>query len=279
MDLLELFLTYQKAFNSSSTYKHYVNSLKPFLGYIQSLNKSISDITVSDYNNYIIYLRSTGINNRTILTYTRAVKSLYSYLFTNSYIKSDNYKYFKLVRKPKTIKFPLLTSEVNKIDGSFNLNNQLDLRNYLIIHLMLDNGLRVSEVINLKSNDISSKYIKINNAKGQKDRIIPISNQLYSKLVLLDSFNTNKSLFNLKYSGIKSMIKRLKDKTKLKTLYCHLFRHTFATSYVFYGGNVAFLSLILGHSSLKTTEQYINLANNFKLLDTFDLYRIKYPIK
>ncbi len=276
MDLVELFLNYQKAFNSPMTYLHYKNNLKPFLGYIAKLHKPIKDINISDYNNFVIYLRSTGINNRTVLTYTRAVKTMYSYLFNYGYINNNAYEHFKLIRKPKNIKYPLLANEVNSIDDCFNLNNYLDLRNYCIVHLMLDNGLRVSEVINLKKNDISNIYIKVNAAKGQKDRIIPISDDLYSKLILLDS---NDYLFNLKYSGIKSMIKRLKHKSGVKTLYCHLLRHTFATSYVFYGGNVAFLSLILGHSSLKTTEKYIHLANNFRLLDTLDVYRIKYSIR
>ncbi len=57
MDLVELFLNYQKAFNSPMTYLHYKNNLKPFLAYIDKLQKPIKDIDISDYNNFVIYLR------------------------------------------------------------------------------------------------------------------------------------------------------------------------------------------------------------------------------
>ncbi len=279
LNYLEIFLQYQKAFNSPMTYKHYKETLSYYIKYLQKKKIKLENVGIIDYNDYIIYLRSKNLANRTIITYTRAVKTMYAYLYTNGYIKSDIYTKFRLIRRAKKIKKPLMEEEVNQIDENLDISTYIGYRNYLIIHLMLDNGLRVSEVVRLKVSDITSKYINIYQSKGSKDRIIPISPTLYDKLSnFISKYNIDCYIFNISYQGIKSFIQRL-SKSSGVGFYAHLLRHTFATSYIYYGGNISFLSLILGHSTISTTEKYIHLSNSFKLLDDIEIYKIRFDIK
>ncbi len=280
-----IFLEYQRAFNSAYTYKHYRETLIHFERYIDLNSYNLSNLTLQQYNGYLLYLRTKKLANRTLITYTRAVKTMYKYLYENGYIDNDEYQKFKLIRKKKVVKMPLFTDEIKKIDNSLDLNNYYGLRNYLIIHLMLDNGLRRKEVINLEYKDISEKYISIYDAKGGKDRIIPISQDLYTKIqefkknFTFPGLNTRTKIFDLSEYGIATMFRRLRQRTGLNKFNPHLLRHTFATSYIYHGGSVVFLSIILGHEEISTTQQYLHLSNSFKLLDDIDIYKIKYDIK
>jgi integrase/recombinase XerC/integrase/recombinase XerD len=142
---------------------------------------------------------------------------------------------------------------------------------------MLDCGLRLSEVARLRLSDINFEncYIKVT-GKGRKQRIVPIGRlaaQAIIKYNHLRSASAPEQLFissrqrPLTPGGIGQLMKRLKARTGITRLHAHLLRHTFATNFLIYGiGDVYELSRILGHSDIKITEGYVQLANYYKLL-------------
>ena len=145
------------------------------------------------------------------------------------------------------------------------------LRNKALITLMINTGLRVSEVTKLKTNhvDLNSRSLKVVNGKGHKDRNLIIPEHTAE---LLKQWNKKRSqgeyLFNtkegkqLKVRYIQAMIKRYSVRATIdKNIYPHTLRHTFATNFYRQTKDIETLRKLLGHSDISTTQIYITLAN------------------
>lgn len=166
----------------------------------------------------------------------------------------------------------LSDSQIKEIIDFYDINDYIGCRNLLAICMMLDCGLRVSEVSNLCFSDFDvDRRCIIVNGKGQKQRFVPFTDftlKLYLKLHLLSS---NKYPFcdifgnRLNTNGIIQIVKRLKKSLGYTNLHPHLFRHTFATLYLLNGGNPLSLQIILGHTTLYMTENYVHFANELMI--------------
>ncbi len=157
------------------------------------------------------------------------------------------------------------------------------IRNKAILALMLNLGLRVSEVVNLKPGDLNltKRKLRVVNGKGGVDRdlIIPEytaeilkewkrakpKNSRYFFTTIKDKsggqFASSKgSQLSVRY--IQFMVKRYSKKARIdKDITPHTLRHTFATGFIRQGQNVMKLKKILGHSDISTTQIYVTLAN------------------
>ena len=117
------------------------------------------------------------------------------------------------------------------------------LRNFCIFHLFLDCGLRRQEVINLKTDCIGKNTLTIKNSKNNKSRIVlipeflrlSINNYLgkRSGIVFLNRYEQEPVTENT----IKKLFANIKNLPGMERVHAHLLRHTFATSYLYYGGN------------------------------------------
>ncbi|MBT5995824.1 MAG: tyrosine-type recombinase/integrase [Candidatus Marinimicrobia bacterium] len=153
--------------------------------------------------------------------------------------------------------------------------NQMAVRNRLIIEMALGTGLRVSELANLKVDDIhirKGQYsLTVNNGKGGKDRIVGFNNRV--KLLIqeyLDYRNSHSSyLFpsergdKMTWFGIGRVFKTMAAKASLGSKHSiHTLRHTYATNlYKASGYNVRMVQKQLGHSSITTTTVYCDVLN------------------
>jgi integrase/recombinase XerD len=151
----------------------------------------------------------------------------------------------------------------------------LGARNYTILLLLLDTGLRISELTRIKMVDINSTqgYIQVM-GKGQKERMVPFStftrkelmkyiNRYRLHLCGIDSsyLFPKKDGDNISVNGVQQMIKRLASKAGLKkNVKCHphIFRHTCATMLRARGCSPEILQLIMGHESFQTTQKYVH---------------------
>lgn len=132
-------------------------------------------------------------------------------------------------------------------------------RNYLILLILWRTGIRVSEVVNLEKRDIKEDTILIRLGKGKKDRIVPLNPELDDVLgFYLDEFKPNQKLFNITDRQIRNIInKYVPDGVKCSP---HTFRHSFAVHCLKNGMNLRSLQKILGHSSLTTTQEYLDIV-------------------
>lgn len=278
--VLDKFITNQKVVgNTKDTIEYYKKRIGYFIDFVD--DKDINNVVIDDYNSYAIYLinkvtnKGSKLSSATIKTTLNATKIFLKCSYDNKYMISDLYKNIKPYKQMKKTIVVLSAEDINKLLNSQNEFTIIGLRNLLAISLMLDAGLRVSEVVNLNVEDISKELgvIKVL-GKGKKERLVPLTDSIikyYDKYVFLASLYSG-SLFldsdtglRMTSSGISQILRRIKKEQHFNKLHPHYLRHTFATLFLVNGGDPVHLQLILGHTTLYMTEQYLHLANQMTL--------------
>lgn len=139
-------------------------------------------------------------------------------------------------------------------------------RDRLIVLLMLECGLRRSEVLHIRLDDVFEHHLIVR-GKGDKWREVPLSDYILLPLtdqVIFARCRGDETLFgDLTDNAVKLLFQRLKDRSGIQRLHAHLLRHTFATLYLVNGGDLASLQLILGHETMQITECYLHLAQTY----------------
>ncbi len=235
--------------------KYYSEILHYFSDYI---NKDIRTYTIDDVFSFLDMLRKRGNSSNGVNTRYRALRAFFKWAYNQGYC--DNI--FDGVKTPKASRkaISILTSSEIRI-----LLSCVSGRNRLIVLLMLDCGLRRSEVCNLRCEDIFDNYFIVR-GKGDKERIVPMSD--YIKLPIHEylcyaRLHDQDLLLDVSENAIKMLFQKLKKLTGIDRLHPHLLRHTFATLYLVNGGDVASLQLILGHESIEITTVYLHLAQTY----------------
>lgn len=263
--------------NSNYTLDYYERSLKMFLNFCGN-DMDIEDIDVVLFKSYQLYIsENLNINRVSVRTYARAVKVFLRWLYFEDYIDIDVNKLL-LMKATKDVIIPLSDLEVKGLINYYDNSTYLNCRNKTMLMLMLDCGLRLSEVVNLKISDLDLKnnYLIIN-GKGSKQRLVPFGISTKKQLVIYIQYrvnlNNNNSLFlnqnltAITTNTIKMLFARLKKQEKFKRIYPHLLRHTFATNFIYAGGNLEVLRVLMGHSTINITQIYIHLAAQKHLLN------------
>ena len=279
-EVLDKFIINQKVVgNTKETIEYYKKRIGYFIDFIK--DKDINNVVLDDYNSYAIYLinkvtnKGSKLSSATIKTTLNATKIFLKYSYDNKYMISDLYKNIKPYKQVKKTIVVLSAEDINKLLNSQNEFTIIGLRNLLAISLMLDAGLRVSEVVNLNVEDISKELgvIKVL-GKGKKERLVPLTDSIikyYDKYVFLASlysgalFLDSDTGLRMTSSGISQILRRIKKEQHFNKLHPHYLRHTFATLFLVNGGDPVHLQLILGHTTLYMTEQYLHLANQMTL--------------
>ena len=256
---------------SANTIKTYSDALHTFLKYYH--NKPVEHISNEDViafnNDYIL-------KNKLSASYQNQVVNSIKLFFKE--IQGANIN-VELVHRPKREK--LLPNVLSKEEIKQILNAPTNIKHKAMLSLIYACGLRRSELLNLKPNDIDSKrrVIIIRQAKGKKDRIAPLSEKI---LVMLreyyQSFKPTTWLFEGQEIGnqyseksLESVLKQALAKCKItKPVSLHWLRHSYATHLLENGTDLRFIQEILGHKSSKTTEIYTHVS-------TKSLQKIKSP--
>lgn len=256
--------------NSKNTVEYYKYALTPFMDYFGN-DFNIEDFNKSNLRDYSVILRSRDLSSQSIKSYSKGIKAFLSWLYTDGYTQYNLSLWFPLPKAKKMIIDILTDEESKQLFNSFDLSSIFGLRNYLMCALMFDSGLRKSEVVNLRIIDVHYKecYIIVN-GKGDKQRIVPISHKLslllsgYCHSYLLSSNYIFISRYGtpITTSTIDRLFKTLKTKLSIPRLHAHLLRHTFATRFLFNGGDLLTLQLILGHTGIDTCIIYLHLSQS-----------------
>lgn len=291
---------YKKFINDRSVYcaprtlETYDGHVELFFRYLERTyyrNRSLlafEDFPEDDniYAGYIIKLRSQSprIRNTTIRSYCRSIKSFLRFCYEHDICK-DYLKGVKLPRDDAPPKLPLYQDEVQRIDQVLDQRTLLGLRNYCIVHLMLDCGLRSQEVIHLQVHELlrERNVIQILDTKGYKSRMTLIPDfmlQAIDRYLAMCGRSCGTIFYTVKQpvepisrNAIKMLFQDLKHQANLPRLHAHLLRHTFATSYLIGGGNLEFLRVFMGHCDYAVTQGYSQLAAQCKMLGS-DIYRL-----
>jgi len=140
-------------------------------------------------------------------------------------------------------------------------------RNYILLLTLWRTGMRNSELVNLKKQDIHDKKIIVRQGKGKKDRVIPLESELGNLLGLYtDQLKPRDKLFKLSDRQIRNIVKKYAPVDI--DVHPHTFRHSFAVYCLENGMNIRTLQKVLGHSSLTTTQVYLDIVGE-DVIDNF----------
>jgi len=140
-------------------------------------------------------------------------------------------------------------------------------RNYILLLALWRTGMRNSEIINLKKQDIQDKTIIVRQGKGKKDRIVPLESELGNLLGLFsDRLKPRDKLFPITDRQVRNIV--YKYAPQGLDVHPHTFRHSFAVHCLKNGMNLRTLQKILGHTSLTTTQVYLDVVGK-DLVDDF----------
>ena len=177
------------------------------------------------------------------------------------------------MRKGQRLPEILTDEEVQNLLGSFNKRYENPHKNYVIILLTLNTGMRVSEISNLRVEDIdlNSGRIHLKQGKGKKDRILYVSplvlEEVRSYIERIDIGNkgflfTTRTGNKVDINNLNRMVKNYTNKVGItKHITFHSLRHTLGTKVLKQTGNLRIVQKVLGHSHISTTTLYTHLTD------------------
>lgn len=244
---------------ANNTVRSYISSFERFINYF--ISKPIDELDELDIRTFIKHLIRSNFSNSYINLSINSIKFYYEIV-----LGMPN-RFYDIERPRKEKKLPKVLSmeEVRDlIDATNNVKHRC------ILSLLYSGGLRRSELINLKPLDIDSKrmLIKINNAKGKKDRYTLLATatlndlRIYYKQYRPQDYlieGRNKAQYSA--TSISIIITNAAFRAGIKKhITPHTLRHSFATHLLENGTDLRYIQILLGHSSTKTTEIYTHVA-------------------
>jgi len=276
---------------SPKTIDWYNLALRQFHRFLVESERSTSlgDLGDTEVREFILYLKerrrwqdnpyvrkhSGKLAAISIQTYIRALRAFFNWLYQEGYTNENRLARLKPPRAPTKVVEILTQEEIRRVLGCVDPNASAGARNYAILVLLLDTGLRCGEMRNveLENVNIEGGYLKVM-GKGGKERVVPFGATVQKALLryLLhfrpEPFNPAIQNLFLTLEGnpltrnpVDMIFRRIARKSGVKRLHPHLCRHTFATNYLVNGGDVFSLQQILGHTTLEMVRRYVNLAS------------------
>lgn len=281
----EYYLQHEKRY-SQHTIIAYMKDLELFQNLCElNSDKDILEVNHQLMRSYLVQMVEEGFENRTINRKLSSIKTFYRFLRQQGYIEVNPAQKIKSVKQPRQL--PNFVPERQLWDQSI-FNDEKDefqrLQDELIMELFYQTGIRLSELINLKENDVSTNQIKVL-GKRNKERIIPIASTLFNLIKLYrhakSDLNIDSQLLMVNKGGKKLNPKFVYNKvnfylgkaTNLSKKSPHVLRHTFATHMLNNGASLETIKKLLGHADLSATQIYTH--NSFKQIQS--IYKQAHP--
>ena len=243
-----------------SSIKTYKNALAKFLIAFQQYD--LEQISVQQIQNFMHNLQ---VKHHISAVYQKQILASITKFYLLYYNRKLNLSALYPKRNSKPLPKYLSALEVKRL-----LKQCTNLKHSCILKILYGCGLRVSEVIALKIEDIDSAAMRlmVRAARGNKDRVLPLPQTLLQNLRQYDlAYRPKDYLFEGQYGGkytaksIQNFIKKYAQKARLqKSVTPHMLRHSYATHQLENGINIRYVQELLGHSSIKTTERYTHVT-------------------
>jgi integrase/recombinase XerC len=273
---------------SENSIKNYISDIRVFhKWYIEvDISQNLKNITyyhLNAYKDYLIHNKRRKVSsiNRTI----QSLRNFFQFLISKKFIKDNPSAKIRFLRRIKRTQPQALTkSDIHKLlSVTSHSSHGTQKRNYAIVQILLQTGIRVGELVNLEVRDLTlydrSGELRIVNAKGGKERIVSLNN--YARKALRNYIEENdlderKIIFISKQNkkmtvrAVQKVIDNLSSKAGIENMSPHTLRHTFAVNYLRSNPEcLVELSAILGHESLDTTSIY-TIASKERLASTIE---------
>ena len=254
---------------TDKTLKAYVYHVKKFSEYIK---KDFKEVTEDDIKKYMAYLMTEKSYKPASINLTLScLRFLYQELLGMNILGN-----IKSAKSEKKLPIVLTKDEVNRLIDSTKNN-----KHKLLIEFIYSSGLRVSEAVSIKINDLDldEKMGTVRAGKGKKDRMIILSETLVEHLrdYFAERSDENPYVFHVKdrRMSIRMAQKVVNESAKAadikKNVFCHALRSSFATHLLEAGTDIRVIQELLGHANLQTTERYTKVS-------TEQLKKVKSPL-
>ena len=276
---LPLFITHLDEIKnaSKSTMMSYQRDLKKLNAYLDEHGISgIKEITSTNLNSYILYLEKQGLSAATVSRNVASMRAFFHYAFREHLIESDPSENIKSPHQEKRLPEILEMEEVVRLLEQPNRDCPKEIRDKAMLELLYATGMRVSELINLKTGDINLELEYLICRDGEKERIIPFGQAAAAALEhylqgsreeLLKGEESSYLFINcsgkpMSRQGFWKLIKHYAKKAGIEDITPHTLRHSFAAHLVQNGADLKSVQEMLGHSDISTTQIYMTLNVN-----------------
>ena len=268
----ENYLLLEKKY-SKNTISSYKNDLEKFTEFFK--NKNLKNLNNNDLKKYIQNLNK-AMTAKSVARNISTLKSFYKFLLLEKYIDKTPLGNIVMPKIKKDLPKVLSEEEVTKL-LNFNIKDKFDYRNKAMLELMYSSGLRVSELIDLKVNDIDieTETVRIF-GKGSKERIVPLGEYAmtaikeyitYYRPLLIKKNNSNYLFLSsrgdkMTRQAFFKILRKIAKEQNIKTEFSpHTLRHSFATHLLKYGADLRSIQELLGHSDVSSTQIYTHITN------------------
>ncbi|MGO9377066.1 MAG: site-specific tyrosine recombinase XerD [Dissulfurispiraceae bacterium] len=275
MDVLKSFISYLSVERglSRNTVESYILDLKGFFGFIGERGKQQQAFTREDIVDYLGRLKDSGYSAASICRFISSVKSFSRYLIIEKIIHEDPTETLRNPKQWDRLPKALSLDDIKTLLKT-EVKSAIYIRDAAMLELMYSSGLRVSEIISIKINDLNFEagFLRVF-GKGSKERIVPMNNRAANKI--------KKYMLELRPSLLKGRqspflyitsrgmpmtrqrfwqaLKRLGNLAGLK-ITPHSIRHSFATHLLDGGADLRSVQKMLGHSDISTTQIYTKVS-------------------
>lgn len=285
---------------SNRTLHSYQQSLLLFARYLSDVHEitDAKDVKTEHIKRYIKYCKDRGkysavtadytkqynrpearpdhgkpVSVSTVANYLRNIKVFFGYLEKERIIRINPAKGIKSIKPERKEKKLLSKEELRRLMQSFDLTRIYEMRAYIMTRLILDTGVRVGELTEIKPEDIDfrNRAILMRVTKNGSERYVFFSNKMSRELKrwlqYQDRYSTSEYLFStsrntqMTVSSFERTLRIHGEKAGVKVT-PHILRNNFAKYYLMNGGDLTTLSRLLGHSSLEVTKVYLDFTTD-----------------
>lgn len=273
-------LRYEKNLSGNTT-ASYHNDLALFHQYLIDTGlKDWSEVDSNVISKFFTHQRRMGKDSATTARYMSSLKGFFRYMRRGNFIDENPTDKLLPVRKSRKLPFVLSFQEIELILEKPKTNTELGLRDRALLELFYSSGLRVSELINTKLNDLyfPDEVMRVF-GKGSKERIVPVGSSAInwvnkylgeSRPLLQKKAKSQNYVFlnnrgsKLSRMGVWKIVMKYVDEAGItKQVHPHTFRHSFATHLLEGGADLRAVQEMLGHADISTTQIYTHIDREY----------------
>ena len=244
-----------------------VEQLIDFLGALEKNN--IHEVAGTDIQAFLTKLQGEGYTPKSLSRKLNSTRTFYRYLKVNEYITDDPsllVDHPKYELNPPRILSPL---EYRALRDAASVDSRI----YAIIEVLLQTGIRIGELANLRVEDIADNSLHIRIYEGHEAREVPLNRrgkEALKRYMEIRANTTDNHLFVTKTGrpflvrNIRDAVERYFKKAGIENVKINDLRHTFVAHHLKLGVSLVFLSKVLGHKRLSSTERYLQYVKDYK---------------
>lgn len=268
------FVQFEKGL-SQNTVSSYRTDLLQYINFLKSINKTVDTVTAEDITEFLWQLKENNLKTNSLYRKSSCITQFHKFLIAEGITKNNPVEFIAKPKLQRKLPQVLTVEEVDKLLNFIPKKRFNDVRNKAMIEVLYATGMRVSELVSLKFDqvDLVNKFIRVI-GKGGKERVVLLNNKSvqaikewlkirqkkfgnknlgeYSNYIFLSKLGKPISRIDF-WEQLKNYVKQAGI---VKNVSPHTLRHSFATHMLKYGADLRVVQELLGHSDISTTQIY-----------------------